>query len=573
MHVLTEHHIFIFLVELFLLLFLARSAGVLFQKWGQPATTAEILVGVILGPTLLGRYYPEGFQLLFPDDPLQHAMLETAAWIGVLFLLLDTGLEIDFSIAWRQRGKALLIAVTGIVTPMILSFAAVWYLPDELLIDPERRLLFALFMATVMSITAMAVTARTFQDLGLLKSDLGFLTISALAVNDIIGWSLFSVIMGLFLQTGHDGPNVIVMILGTIAFATLALTLGRTASSKLFDHLKAKKYPEPSTSLTVTCLMGLLFGIVTAKLGMHALFGFFLAGVMAGEARSLSEETRRVISQMVHSVFIPLFFTNVGLKIDVVANFDLGIALLITSVSVGGKFIGAYLGQVMAGVQKTDRQLIAIAHTPGGMMEIVVALLALENGMITQPIFVAIVFSAVMSCVFMGPWAAWALQKRPGTSMRDLFRPEFVRLDIPAPNRTAAIATAVELLAGSQGARVEADMVQKTTEREEDFGTALGYGIALPHIRVPNLKQPRLAFLRLKEGVDWNAPDGQPVRLVFYLLSPEGKDDAHIQIIATIAKAMTNPEFREELETSMSAEEIESRLEHVFLETHTNGKA
>ncbi len=570
MHVLTEHHVLVFLIQLFLLLFLARGLGVWFRKWGQPATTAEILVGVILGPTLLGRYVPEGFHFLFPDDPLQHSMLETAAWIGVLFLLLDTGLEIDFSIAWRQRGRALMIAVTGIVTPMLFSFAAVWFLPESYLVDPERHLLFALFMATVMSITAMAVTARTFQDLGLLKSDLGFLTISALAVNDIIGWSLFSVIMGLFLQSGHDGPPVMLMVLGTVGFATLALTLGRSASSKLFDYLKEKKYPEPGTSLTVTCLMGLLFGIITAEIGMHALFGFFLAGVMAGEAKSLSEETRRVISQMVHSVFIPLFFTNVGLKIDVAAHFDLGLALLITSVSVGGKFIGAYLGEVLAGVPRSDRSLIAIAHTPGGMMEIVVALLALENGMITRPVFVAIVFSAVMSCVFMGPWAAWALRRRPGAGVRDVFRPDFVRLDIPAPNRTAAIATAAELLAGSRGPSVVAEIVNQTITREEEYGTALGHGLALPHLRMQNLKKPRLAFLRLREGVDWDAPDGQPVRLVFYLLSPEGADTLHLKIIAAIAKAVSNEELRHQLETSESPEELDVKLEQLFLDQNSN---
>jgi len=568
MHVLNEHHVLVFLIQLFLLLFLARGLGVWFRKWGQPATTAEILVGILLGPTLLGRYFPEGFLFLFPENDLQHSMLETVAWIGVLFLLLDTGLEIDFSIAWRQRGRALLIAVTGIVTPMLFSFAAVWFLPDHYLIDPERHILFGLFMATVMSITAMAVTARTFQDLGLLKSDLGFLTISALAVNDIIGWSLFSVIMGLFLQTDHGGPPVWFMVLGTIVFATLALSLGRKASSKLFDYLKRKRYPEPGTSLTVTCLMGLLFGIITAEIGMHALFGFFLAGVMAGEAKSLSEETRRVISQMVHSVFIPLFFTNVGLNIDVAANFDLGLAVLVTSVSVGGKYVGAYLGQVFAGIPKSDRPLIAIAHTPGGMMEIVVALLALENGMITRPVFVAIVFSAVMSCVFMGPWAAWALRRRPGAGVRDVFRPDFVRLDIPAANRTAAISTAADLLAGSRGPRVVADIVSRTVKREEEFGTALGHGLALPHLRMPDLKAPRLAFLRLQEGVEWDAPDGQPVRLVFYLLSPEGADDAHVQIIAAIAKAMSNQEQRNQFETSTSAEEIEAKLEKIFLQNH-----
>jgi mannitol/fructose-specific phosphotransferase system IIA component (Ntr-type) len=141
-----------------------------------------------------------------------------------------------------------------------------------------------------------------------------------------------------------------------------------------------------------------------------------------------------------------------------------------------------------------------------------------------------------------------------------------VRLDIPAPDRTAAIATAIELLAGGRGARAEAEMVQRTVEREEEFGTAMGHGLALPHLRLADLHQPRMDFLRLKEGVDWNAPDGQPVRMVFFLLSPEGAVDVHVRIIATLAKGLSDPVLRTVLETSESSEEIEARLEEIFKE-------
>ena len=208
MHYLDETHILIFLAQLFIILLCARGLGELFRRWKQPAVTAELLVGIVLGPTILGRFSP-GFQAaLFPPDAIQQGMLETVAWLGVLFLLLDTGLEIDFSIAWRQRGKALAIAATDVVVPMALAFPCVYLLPDSFLVQPERRLIFSLFMATVVSISAMPIAVRCLHDLNLLKTDLGFLAVSALAVNDVIGWVLFGILLGIFTNPAATAPVV-----------------------------------------------------------------------------------------------------------------------------------------------------------------------------------------------------------------------------------------------------------------------------------------------------------------------------------------------------------------------------
>ena len=123
--------------------------------------------------------------------------------------------------------------------------------------------------------------------------------------------------------------------------------------------------PEPASSLTFICLLGLLFGAMTQKLGIHALFGFFVAGIVGGEAKNLSEESRRVISQMVHAIFVPIFFVNVGLKIDFLAHFHIGLVLLVTGVGVAGRFIGAWVGVSLTGQFRESRHAIAAAHTPG----------------------------------------------------------------------------------------------------------------------------------------------------------------------------------------------------------------
>ncbi len=541
MHYLDESHIFLFLVQVFILLLCARGLGEVFRRWKQPPLTAELLVGIVLGPTLLGRFLPGVEASLFPVDAIQQYMLETIAWLGVLFLLLDTGLEIDFSIAWRQRGKALGIAVTDIITPMTIAFVAVFFIPDTYLVDPSRRVIFSLFMATVMAISAMPVAARCLHDMKLLKTDLGFLAMSALAVNDIIGWVLFAIILGIFTSSTVTIAPILIVFAGTVGFTVLVLTVGRKMSSSLFNSMKARQFPEPASSLTVTVLLGLLFGSITQKLGIHALFGFFLAGIVVGEAKSLSEDTRRVISQMVYSIFVPLFFANIGLKIDFVNNFNLGLVVLISAIGIGGRYLGTWIGVTITGVPKVNRHLMSITHTPGGMMEIVVALLALETGLIKAPIFVAIVFSAVISSIVMGPWMAHAMARRRRVSSLKFLSEDTVVPDLPEDGRDAAIRVLAETIASVSHAATVDEITALALARETEFGTALGEGIAIPHVRLEHLGTPVLAFGYSVEGIDWDAPDAGPVHSVFFLASAAGAEDLHVQILAQIARAMSQP--------------------------------
>ena len=557
MHYLDESHILLFLAQLFILLLCARGLGELFRRWKQPALTAELLVGIALGPTLLGRFFPGFHAALFPADAIQQGMLETVAWLGVLFMLLDNGLEIDFSIAWRQRGSALAIALSDIVVPMVVAFVPVMFLPDAFLAQPERRLLFGLFMATVMTISAMPVAARGLHDLNLLKTNLGFLTMSALAVNDVIGWVLFAILLGLFLQTTVALAPILLVFAGTLGFSALALTVGRPFSARIFDALKKRDFPEPASSLTVTVLLGLLFGTITQKLGVHALFGFFLAGVVAGEAKSLSEDTRRVITQMVYALFVPLFFANIGLKIDFAANFHLGLVALISAVGIVGRYLGAWLGVTLARVPRVNRDLISIAHTPGGMMEIVVALLALEAGLITAAVFVAIVFSAVLSSVVMGPWLARSLARRRAVSPAQFLDENAILAELPA---AATRADALRLLAARVAARADTPAAEPIAhaalEREREFGTGIGAGVAIPHVRLERLRNPVLAYARSAAGIEWDAPDAEPVHHVFFLASSAGTEDVHVQILAAIARAMARPENQRRLAAGHDSDEV-----------------
>jgi Kef-type K+ transport system membrane component KefB len=304
----SEQHIFIFLIQVFLLLGLARGLGELFSRWKQPALTAEILVGLLLGPTVFGRFLPSLHLAVFPSDIIQQNMLETVAWLGLLFFLLETGLEVDFSSAWRYRGEALTIALVDIAVPFVISFSACMLLPDSYLVDPGQRVFFSLFMAIAMTISAMPIAARVLHDFSLTKTDLGLLIMSALSVNDIIGWLVFTLVLGIFIQGNVEIFKIIFLLFATTCFTALCLTKGRVFADFVISRMKKKKMAEPASSLTFICLVGFFCGAAAQKIGINALFGFFIAGVMAGEAKALPERTRQVISQMVYALFVPLFF-------------------------------------------------------------------------------------------------------------------------------------------------------------------------------------------------------------------------------------------------------------------------
>lgn len=564
MHYLEESHILLFLAQLFILLLATRGLGQVFERLGQPALTAELLVGVILGPTVLGRFLPQVHQVLFPADPIQRSMLETVAWIGVLFLLLETGLEIDFSIAWRNRGSAMVIALSDIIIPMVLGFIGMWFVSDRHLVHPHQRVVFSMFMATALTISAMPVTARVLHSLDLLKSEVGFITMSALAVNDVIGWVLFTMILGLFTRQSLEIRSLAVVLVSTVGFAAAALAFGRKASTGLIRAVQRAQLPEPGTSLTLVSVVGMLCGAITQWLGIHALFGFFIAGVVMGESKGLTEQTRAVISQMVHAIFVPLFFANIGLKIDFAGGFDLWLVALITVLGIFARYVGAWVGVTIAGLPRVDRDLISVGHTPGGMMEVVVALLALQAGLIKQSVFVAIVFGAVFSSVLVGPWMAYAMRRRRHVPASRFMSPELIVPDLEAGQPDQAIEELVGKI-DAKRAQIDKDaVVQALVAREQEFSTGLGCGVAVPHCRTTGIKDPILAFGRSIKGLVWDSPDGEPVHFVFLLLTPAGADDLHVQIIAQIAKAMHNPSFRQALADAEDKEDLLAILNRAF---------
>lgn len=560
----TEQHIIIFLTQIFLLLGLSRLGGEVLNRIRQPALTAEIFVGVLLGPTILGRFFPEAHGALFPNDPIQTAMFETVAWLGAFFFLLEAGLEIDFSSAWRQKGEAMTIAIMDILVPMGLGFCCAWFLPNHYLLHPDQKVIFTLFMATILTISAMPIAIRALHDLNLSKTDLGFLIMSALSVNDIIGWLLFTIVFGFFVQSDAESGQLIIMFTVASVFVALCLTAGRSFTNWVVNEIKRRKLPEPGSSLTFIFLLGLWCGAIAQKIGLHALFGFFLAGVMAGEAKALSEKIRQTIAQMVYALFVPLFFAGIGLKMDFCKYFDPFLVAFVAIAGIGLRFSGAWLGVTMTSLPRVNRATIAIAHTPGGMMEIVMGLLALQHNLISPTVFVSIVLGALITAIVMGPWLSWAIERRSHISVFEYFSRRALIAPLKVKSREEAIQILSMAAANEIGIYDEDTIAGSVLERESLMGTAIEEGIALPHGKLEGLKKPLVIFGRSLSGVEWDSPDGNPSHFIFLILTPAEDHAVQIQILRAIARVMQDNTNRQAILHAKDQAEIWSVFQAAF---------
>lgn len=553
MRYLNETNILLFLVQTALLLGLARGLGEIFRRWGQPTITAEILVGVMLGPTILGRFLP-GFQrLLFPEDATQQNMLDTLAWLGILFFLLKTGLETSLTAAIRQRRQAAIISSSDLILPMVVAFIPSLFLPDRYLGPETHRIVFGLFIATIMTISAMPVTARVMQDLAVYRTDLGLLIMSALTINDITGWVVFALILG-FVGSGVSLPGIAFVLTATFAFAAICLTLGSRLANRILLALDRTGIPEPGGSLTLIAVAGMVCGAVTTSIGIHALFGFFIAGIMMGEAKALSERTRHIFDQMVQAILVPVFFATIGLKVDFLAGFDLLLVVFMLGVGIVGRYFGAWFGAKLSHIRGLSRSFISVAHVPGGEMQIIIGILALEYAVIVQSVFVAVVLGAILSSVVAGPWMGRILRKLRRFDWTHGFCAAVP--DLQAATREEAIRELCGHAARFGAIPPASVLAQAVLERENTMTTAMDQSVAAPHARLAAITHPIVVIGRSLRGIDWNARDGRPAQLVFLVLTPADATDAQLRILRDISRATYPPENRAALLESQTGEQI-----------------
>src|ERR1700680_1301174 len=217
----------VFLSQIVLLLIAGRVAGESMQRIGQPAVIGQIIAGIVLGPSVLGLIAPGLYPNLFPNSAEQKAMLDAVSQLGILLLLLMTGMETDLSVFRHARRAALSISLSGIVIPFACGAILGALLPESILPAPGRRLITALFLGVALSISSVKIVAMVVRDLGFLRRAVGQIIIAAAILDDTIGWVLIADIFGLGLHGQVDFPTVGRSVLGTTLFLILSFTIGR----------------------------------------------------------------------------------------------------------------------------------------------------------------------------------------------------------------------------------------------------------------------------------------------------------------------------------------------------------
>ena len=543
MQTLTHSEVTAMFLALGLLLASARLFGELARRFNQPAVLGEILAGILLGPTVFGALAPAWSAFLFPQAGGGALAIDGLMTLAITPFLLVAGLEVDLSTIWRQGRLAINVGLAGVLVPFAVGFGAAWYLPQLMGIEAGADpLLFALFMATALSISALPVIAKTLMDLNLYRSDLGMLVVAAAVFNDLVGWIIFAVILGM-LGTGPAHELSIAQTIGlTLAFALVMLTVVRWLIHRVLPWIHAHT-SWPGGVLGFALALALVAAAFTEWIGIHAIFGAFLAGIAIGDSRHLRERTRATIEQFVSFIFAPLFFAGIGLKVNFVTEFDPLLVLTVLVIATLGKVLGCGLAGRFSGMARREALALGFGMNARGAMEIILGLLALKYGLIGERLFVALVVMALVTSLMSGPLLQRVLRLKKPRRFVDFLSPRTFVNTLKSHSRPEAVAELAKVAAEVAGLEA-AEVVDGVMIREEIMATGIGHGLAVPHARLRGLVRPVVAVGLSRHGVDFDAPDGRPAQLIFLLLTPIHDDGAQLELLADIATVFKSDEVR-----------------------------
>jgi Kef-type K+ transport system membrane component KefB len=346
----------------------------------------ELLAGVLLGPSLLDVLAPE-------------PVLGAIARLGLVGFLFAAGLELDLSLLRKRSLAVAASSLLGIAVPFALGFGVVHALPTLFLApcDPVADVgRTALLVGTALSISALPVIARVFGELGLSASAFASLVLAAATIDDLVGWSLFTVIAG-----GGAASSVRALLVLGVSFLA-AVAVGRPLAARLRPFVRRRLAKSTSAQVTLGALLALLGASLVERLGGHGLFGAFLAGLVLsrpGTAEPVRDATRSVAV----GLLAPLYFASVGLKVDLRGSFDIRLVAIVMLVACLGKVLGAGLGARLGGLGARESVAVGFALNARGAMEIVLASLAWEQGLVDERLFVALVVVALATSALAAP--------------------------------------------------------------------------------------------------------------------------------------------------------------------------
>jgi Kef-type K+ transport system membrane component KefB len=425
------------LIQLALIIAAARIFAVLFGRIGQPAVVGELAAGLVLGPSVLGRVWPDLFNAVFhpalaglpveASDLLIGRVVSALAEVGLLLLLFLIGLEFDFG-HLRWHGKAaLVVSLAGMGVPFALGMALGAWLHPLVAVDIPW-LPFVLFMGTALAITAIPVLGRIMLDLGISRARLSTLTIAAAAVGDATGWILLAAVAALARSyRGEEGAFHPAHTVGMIA-ATLAFTLGMVLVARPLLCRWARRAMQAANgelsinALAATLVLVLVCGMATNLIGIFAVFGAFVLGAVLSGEHEFREAINRRLRDLVTALFLPVFFAYTGLRtrVDTLETWQLwGLAAAVSAAAILGKFGGCGVAAWLGGLSPRESALVGAMMNTRGLMELIVINVGKDLGVIPDSVYCMLVLMAIFTTFLTTPLIRYLM---PGTELEPLVR-------------------------------------------------------------------------------------------------------------------------------------------------------
>jgi Kef-type K+ transport system membrane component KefB/nucleotide-binding universal stress UspA family protein len=405
----------IFIAEVLLMLVVGRMLGELMRRMGQPEVLGQLIAGIILGPTIFGKFLPGIHQLIFPGTPELKKMIDAVSQLGILMLLLLAGMETDFKIVQRQKRAALFSSLSGIVVPFACGLILGKLLPVALLPAPERRLITALFLATALSISSIKIVAMVIMEVDFMRRNIGQLILASAIIDDTIGWVIVAIISGIAAEGAISFKGVGFTVVGTLVFLAISFTFGRTLITYVIRWTNDSLQIEFSVLSVILMLMCAL-AILTDLIGVHTVLGAFVAGILVGQSPIMTDHIREQLRGVVIGLFAPIFFAVAGLSVDLtilknLSKLELAVALI--AIASIGKLVGCFAGGKLGGLTTREAIALGVGMNARGTTEVIVATIGLSIGVLNKDFYTLIVVMAVTTTMAMPPMLRWALRRIP----------------------------------------------------------------------------------------------------------------------------------------------------------------
>ena len=388
------------LLALTVIMLTARLVGALFRRLNQPAVIGEVVGGILLGPSLLGRISAELQAMVLPADAAP--ILGVISQLGVILYMFLVGLELDLGLLRTSVAKTIAISISAIVVPCAIGVLLALALYDSIAPAGIDRTSFVLFIGVALSITAFPVLARILQDRAMQKTPLGTLALTCAAINDAIAWCLLAFAVSVMQATPSDAIRTAAL---TALYIAAMLTIGRRLAIAAAGWLdRSARIGEQSVALVLVSV--LLSAVATEFIGIHAIFGAFLLGTIIPHDSRVSVQVTERIADIVRVMFLPAFFAFTGLRTEVGlidSGRDWALCGLIIAVATAGKFGGTAIAARLTGLDWRNSAALGILMNTRGLVELIVLNIGLDLGVITPRLFTMLVIMAIVTTMMTSP--------------------------------------------------------------------------------------------------------------------------------------------------------------------------